>query len=496
MSTDNAGPDHAQLVSWFLEWACWDHHVHGKVDHRMCDRAASRLLMQNPEIARDSLYTAILSGEIDDVRRILAGRPEAAREPGGSREWTPLLYLCYARFSHRPTIDNAVEIARMLLDLGANPNDFYMAGNARYSALTGVAGEGEQDSPRQPQAEELFQLLLERGAEPFDIQVLYNTHFSGDMLWWLESIYAHTAKTGRGTAWDDPNWMMLDMEPYGPGAHFLLNVAVEKDDLKLADWLLSHGASPNATSSHPKFKPRHTLYEHAVIEGLTDMAALLLRYGAIAKTPGLTGPQLFVAACFRLDHEQAREIASEHPEYLQSPDAMFTAARKDRADVVEFLLDLGVPIEVRDDHNTRALHHAAIANAQRVARFLIERGAEIDPIESRHDSPPIGWATHGDHAGMIGFLSTHSRDVWRLSFNGYVDRLSDVLSAEPDLAKLVDDNGITPLWWLPDDEAKAFDIVGLLLAHGADPSIKSKQGRVAADWARKRGMLDVARRLG
>src|SRR5262249_12409500 len=140
-------------------------------------------------IARDSIYTAVVCGDIEEVERILAREPGAAREPGGSRGWTPLLYLGYARFSNQATIDNAVAIARLLLDRGADPNDFYMAGDSRYSALVGVAGEGEQDSPRQPKAEELFQLLLERGAKPFDIQVLYNTHFSGDVLWWLKLVY-------------------------------------------------------------------------------------------------------------------------------------------------------------------------------------------------------------------------------------------------------------------------------------------------------------------
>ena len=76
-----------------------------------------------------------------------------------------------------------------------------MAGDARYSVLVGVAGEGEQDSPRQPYAAALFELLLERGAEPFDIQVLYNTHFSGDILWWLELVYKHTVDTSRA---DEP----------------------------------------------------------------------------------------------------------------------------------------------------------------------------------------------------------------------------------------------------------------------------------------------------
>jgi hypothetical protein len=57
-----------------------------------------------------------------------------------------------------------------------------MAGDAPYTVLVGAAGEGEQDSPRQPYSAQLFELLLDRGAEPFAIQVLYNTHFSGDVL--------------------------------------------------------------------------------------------------------------------------------------------------------------------------------------------------------------------------------------------------------------------------------------------------------------------------
>ena len=66
---------------------------------------------------------------------------------------------------------------------------------------------------------------------------------------------------------------------------------------------------------------------------------------------------------------------------------------------------------------------------------------------------------------------------------------------DPSRARLVDEEGITPLWWLPDDEAKAMQIVELLLAAGADPSLKSTDGRTAADWARRRGMREVAERL-
>jgi len=75
----SGGLTHAGRVATFLEFACWDHHVHGKGDHRMYDRAAGRILAQHPEIAQDSLYTAIVCGDLTEVERRLAERPVVAR---------------------------------------------------------------------------------------------------------------------------------------------------------------------------------------------------------------------------------------------------------------------------------------------------------------------------------------------------------------------------------------------------------------------------------
>ena len=492
------GRTHEERVATFLSFACWDHHTHGAGDHRMCDRAAARLLAQHPEIGRDSIYTAVVCGELAEVERRIAALPEAAREPGGSRGWTPILYLCYTRFSHPSTLANAVTIARLLLDHGANPNDFYMAGDARYSALVGVAGEGEQDSPAQPYKRELFQLLLERGAEPFDIQVLYNTHFNGDVLWWLELVYAHTVGSGRAAEWTGPAWSKFDMGGYGPGGTYLFGIAVKKNDLTLARWLLAHGASPrpDPTYSHPKFNPKITLYQQARREGFDEMAELLAGAGATVTEPELTDEEIFVRACFQLDRKEVEAQLAKHPEYLRSSKALIEAARRDRADVIAFLLDLGVPIEVEAPDGDRALHHAAAHNALRAAKLLIERGAQVDPRERAYNGTPIGWAGHSDRPEMLDFLSQYSRNVWTLSFRGYVDRLREVLRDEPDRAKEVASSGETPLWWLPDDEARAMEIVELLLAHGADPAVRNAHGGTAADWALKRGMRDVARRLG
>jgi ankyrin repeat protein len=96
---------------------------------------------------------------------------------------------------------------------------------------------------------------------------------------------------------------------------------------------------------------------------------------------------------------------------------------------------------------------------------------------------------------MLNLLARYSRNVWTLAFRGYDERLREVLHEQPELARQVSPDGTTPLWWLPEDETKAMTIVELLLAAGADPSIKSRDGHTAADWAWKRGMTAIARRL-
>jgi ankyrin repeat protein len=47
-----AAVSHSERVSTFVEFATWDHQVHRKGDHRMCDRAAQRLLAQDTKLAR------------------------------------------------------------------------------------------------------------------------------------------------------------------------------------------------------------------------------------------------------------------------------------------------------------------------------------------------------------------------------------------------------------------------------------------------------------
>ena len=51
------------------------------------------------------------------------------------------------------------------------------------------------------------------------------------------------------------------------------------------------------------------------------------------------------------------------------------------------------------------------------------------------------------------------------------------------------------MWLPPHDEARALEVAGLFLAHGADPTLRNRDGMTAADRAERLGMYEVAELL-
>ena len=502
-----------ELVARFLRWASQDWRTNGggRVE-RMND--AGRLLENHPELAHANILTAVVCGEIDAVRRLLRGRPEGAVEPGGPRGWPPLLYLCAARLPRDRGASASVEIARMLLDHDADPNAFYLGGNAdiHYTAFTCVMGRGEELASTHPRARELVALLLERGADPHDNQVLYNVFadntsrhlLDNDIIWLLELMYEHSVRRGHRHQWEDPTWPMFDMRGAPSlgdeavrhhGAHLMLHGAVTRNLLPLAQWMLEHGAGPNTVFGQHPGASSMTLYQEAVVRGHTDMAELLLRHGADAKRPPRDPFNEFLVACMRMDRPRLSDMLARHPGFLRDRRIVDAALHADRDDVLAMLLDLGVSPDVADRSGTRPLHIAAAMGAENCARLLIERGADVDARESAYDGTALTWAAHFGQRRLIELLGQHARDAWHLTYTGRVQRLREVLAAEPSRARVIGATGQTPLMWLPDDADCALEIARLLLAHGADAAARNEEGMTAADIAERRGMTEVAELL-
>ncbi len=494
----NASEIGNELLARFVENACPDHRVRGGPAHVRARATAMRLLEQHPQIAGASFCTKVVCGDLAGVARELAEQPDLARTKTGPKGWSLLVYLCFTRLPLGVVDENAVAIAQALLDRGADANDYFMAGDSRYTPLVGAIGEGEEDRPAHPRRDELVRLLLDHGAEfastsgDYNGQVLYNIHFHGKELWYLKLIYEYSVKRGRAADWGDPEWQMLGQGGYGCGARWHLWIAEQHNDIELAEWCLVHGASPNAPPASAKNLPKGSLYEEAVRRGQTEMAELLVRYGAIRTPVELSPVEALVAAAMRLDRDAVRSQLAQRPELLRAPQALAAAAREDRVDVATFVLDVGVSPNVENTEKERPLHDAAYQNALGVAELLIARGAEIDPVESNWNNTPLGAAIYAQHREMIDLLSRYSRDVWSLAFAGKIERLREVLAEDPDRAGEAS-NGHTLLMWLPtDDEARAIAMAALLIGYGADPSARTADGSTAADRADRLSMVDLA----
>ncbi|MBO0765723.1 MAG: ankyrin repeat domain-containing protein [Hyphomicrobiaceae bacterium] len=448
--------------------------------------AAARILMRWPQIAIHDLYTAVATGNLAEVERCLAADPGAATRKGGPLDWEPLVYVAYARLPGGEM--HALDLATVLLDHGANPNAQFDDGWGNpFKVLTGVIGQGEGNRPPHPRAKDLALLLIERGADPYDSQALYNTSIAQDDTTWLDFLWTGSEQRDRLVKW---------REKPAPGSiggnvplnalDYLLGNAVAYNHLRRAEWLLMHGANADGVHAYSN----RPLREEALIYGHSAMADLLARHGA--KALPLDGQAAFQAACTQLDRDAARRLAEQHPECLRNPSPMLIATRQGRADVVVLLLELGMDVDIADETQQRGLHNAVAGGSIDVVKLLVAHGADIDRPTTQYGGA-MGFAAHFGRRDIAAFLAPLSRDVFSLTYLGMAERLRELLAEDPQRANAVHRRvGVTPLFFLPDDEEQAVSMTALLLAHGADPNIVNKDGLTAEQDARRRGLFDAA----
>ena len=112
-------PADLSLADQFVELACLTFHSEDGPRRRA---RASALARASSDLAASSFFAAVVLGDVAAVRRVLAADAGAATQPGGPRGWVPLLYLGFGRVLGDSGRCDAVEVARLLLASGANPN--------------------------------------------------------------------------------------------------------------------------------------------------------------------------------------------------------------------------------------------------------------------------------------------------------------------------------------------------------------------------------------
>jgi ankyrin repeat protein len=313
------------------------------------------------------------------------------------------------------TAEGALAIARLLLDLGADPDAAFVQAPWTDSPLRPLYGAcGLANFPA------MAELLLDRGATINDFESLYHSQEHPDTRC-LELLLARGA------------------DPKGTNA---LNHALDYPGLERIRLLLDHGADPN---EGVHFTPLHFAIlrgrERAVLELLVKHGAdiqarafgrapyqVALQLGhteameylaSLGAETGATTPfERFAEACGRGDLESARRIVQENPGLFESlsghdREAFAHLAQLGKAAMIATMIDAGFPVQTAGPKGQTALHWASWHGWRETVEALLARGAAVDAVEEEWGGTPLVWAIHGsdnspnpqgDYPGVVRLL--------------------------------------------------------------------------------------------
>lgn len=371
--------------------------------------AARAVRADHPELTSEHVWAAAAAADVDSVRRLVGADPGLARRPGGPNRWRPLCYLAYSRVYPDVESDAILDIARVLLSAGADPNEGYLWRGlpTPFTLLTGAFGSGEQGdqrTPPHPHGAVLATLLLQSGADPNDGQTLYNRMFhpADDHLRLLFEFGLGTGggggpwKARLGGALQSPTEMLRSQ----------LLWAVDHGFTDRARLLAEYGVDVRAP-----FPDGRTPAEHAARNGDQATVGYLLSRGAAP--PGedpvtavigaaLAGDRAFLA------HADPAVISHARQE---RPGLITWAAATGRRQAIPLLAEIGFDVNARARGDApieqpweTGLHHAAADGDVELAQVLLSLGADPTIRDARFNATPLGWAHHFGQPHLVELL--------------------------------------------------------------------------------------------
>lgn len=349
------------------------------------DRAEA-MLADHPELAQAGFYAALVLGDWNRVAAALEADPDLAIHPSGPQKAEPLLYVCFSRFG-RKGAERAQRLAltaRLLLNNGANPDAAYPGEHGPLSALYGASGVLNNA--------EMTRILLEVGADPNDGESLYHATEHRD-LECLKLLLEYGALVNGSNAIkhmldrEDREGLRLLLEAGGnpnetnPQGDTALHWAVRRNrSAAIVAMLVDFGADLDAVREDGR-----TAYAMAVVSGQTAVAELLKARGADTRLSPLDA---FITG-------EAVEVPMESAHAPANARLLTQLTEAGNLKAVKALLNAGVPIDSRGDLGETALHQACWRGDADMIKLLIDEGAPLEEKDGSYKAEPSGWLHHG-----------------------------------------------------------------------------------------------------
>lgn len=387
------------------------------------DRARAREILDSaPEIGRADIYAACAAGDVGAVTDLLSADSRTATRSGGPRGWSPILYATWSCFMPEKE-ESLVEIVSLLLDSGADPDSFWT--NESGFKETALYGAVEQNCVQ------VARVLVGAGANPNDNESLYHAceKFNLEMLDVLAingldtEAVSYCVKHVMDFMWDDGIRWFLD---YGADPNTLhpkanetsLHWAVKRGcSLRVVAWLLEAGADPNARTLDGRSAFIEligwTPLDFALRLGLKTTAELLVQHGAVPTDQ--SDYDRYVIACANGDQEVATTLGPSYGTDVTEEDGGLIAhvAQMQSWSGVRLMVERGWNIQAVGLMGATPLYWALCFGAPDAVSFLLQNGASTDPVGGYFQDPlhtvvHCRWGRDGsDYEGALTILLEH-----------------------------------------------------------------------------------------
>jgi ankyrin repeat protein len=217
-----------------------------------------------------------------------------------------------------------------------------------------------------------------------------------------------------------------------------------------------------------------SVLHHALLAGCQHVLFALLNASPDSiNVPNRQGKTLLICACEMDDIDLAKELLQRGAQInLQDGrgcTALFHTVARDNNDLLDVLLKQeAIDVDVQGMNGLTALMYAVFLVHLRMVNPLIDRGANVN-FQTEQQQTPLMMSVYSDtedaQSNCIAIINT------------LLERGADI--------NRQDEDGLTALMHAVTQ--RRLDIAELLLAHGADKTIKNKENQTAMDLAQQSG---------